>query len=283
MNDFRADLHCHTTCSDGTVTPKDIIHLAKAKGLSGLSITDHDTIDAYDEAIPLAKELGIELISGIEFSTIFNEISVHILGYSFDLKNEEIHKLCLKHYQRRENRNKAILEKLASHGMPITEAEVIACTTASSTDSHRIIGRPHIAQAMIKKGYVASVKDAFKLYLGEDKPDYVRGDIISLDETLEVIHAAKGFAVIAHPHLIKNESLVAKLLHKKFDGIECYYSQLQAAQHVRWIKIAKNNQWIMTGGSDFHGDIKPTIPLGCSWVDETTFAVLKKRFHENNS
>lgn len=282
MSDFRADLHCHTTCSDGTVTPTEIIHLAKAKGLSGLSITDHDSIDAYKEALPVAQETGIALISGIEFSTIFHENSVHILAYSFDLKNSDLHNLCLKHHQRREHRNKAILEKLKSHGMPITEEEVLACTKTTSNNPVRIIGRPHIAQAMVKKGYVASVKDAFRLYIGEDRPDYVQGEIISLDETLEVIHAAKGFAIIAHPHLIKNESLIAKLLHKKFDGIECYYSQLQAAQHVRWVNIAKNNQWLMTGGSDFHGEIKPNIPLGCSWVGEETFAILKKKFDENN-
>lgn len=277
--EFRADLHCHSTCSDGTLTPKELILLAKKIGLQGISITDHDTIDAYSEAIPQAKESGIEIISGVEFSTIHMDNSVHILGYAFNLNSTEIQTLCQKHQQRRIERNRAILERLTAKGFSITEEEVQSCASIPSHGSKRIMGRPHIAQAMVKKGYVESVQDAFKLYIGEDKPFFVRGELISLEETLQVIHAANGYAIIAHPHLIKNESLLANLLTMKFDGIECYYSQFQSQQHERWIKIAKKKNWLMTGGSDFHGDIKPTIPLGCSWVPEETFRVLQNHFH----
>lgn len=283
MTAFRADLHCHTTCSDGSLTPKETIVLAKQQGLSGLSITDHDSIDAYEETFPAAKEAGISLISGIEFSAMFAENSVHILGYSFDLNNQSLRELCLKHIQRREERNRAMLELLNAQGMPLTQEDVLACASIVSLEKKRVIGRPHIALALIKKGYVDTVQNAFRLYLGEGRSCYFRGDPISVDETISVIHGAGGFAIIAHPHLIKNEALVGKLLGMNFDGLEGYYSLIPPKKHDRWIKIAKNRSWIITGGSDFHGDIKSNIPLGCSGVDEETFRILEDQFKKMNS
>lgn len=278
MNEFRADLHCHTTCSDGTLTPKEIIHLAKKNGLSGLSITDHDTVEAYDEAISEARAADLALISGVEFSANHANTSVHILGYAFVF--DGVRDLCNRHKKRREDRNRTILSLLAANGMPLTEEEVLACTTIPLHGLTRIVGRPHIAQAMIKKGYIDSVQNAFKLYIGEGKPCYAPGESFSVDETIDVIHGAKGYAIIAHPHLINNESLIPKLLSMEFDGIEGYYAQLQSQKHERWIKIAKKKEWLITGGSDFHGTIKPN-PLGCSWVGEETFRRLEDRYKEN--
>ena len=120
----RADLHCHSSCSDGTAAPRELLHLAKASELQGLSITDHDSIAAYRELLPLAKELRIALISGVEFSSMHNGESIHLLGYSFALTSEAIAHFCLRHQERRANRNRAILQKLSQKGMMIAEEEI---------------------------------------------------------------------------------------------------------------------------------------------------------------
>lgn len=281
MNEFRADLHCHTNCSDGTLSPIEILSLAKEKGLQGLSISDHDSIEAYPSALPAASEIGLSLISGIEFSSIFQGTSVHILGYSFSTSHNAILSLCSRHQERRLQRNRAILDKLAADNMNISEEELHISQEGKKLPAHHTVGRPHIALAMIKKGYVKNVFDAFKIYLGEDCPYYVRGELIDVEETLQIIHEAKGFAIIAHPHLIRERKIIHDLLKMNFDGLEGYYANISAEQNNQWVKTAKKKNWIITGGSDFHGDIKPSINLGASWTNEETFKILQQRFVQN--
>lgn len=273
MTQFRADLHCHSTCSDGTASPEELIDLAIERNLSGLSITDHDTLNAYQTALPYAQKQNFPLIPGVEFSCIQRGESVHILGYAFNLQNPEILAFCQKHKSRRKQRSLLILEKLAEHGMPIE----------LNTEVLESIGRPHIALEMIKREYVHSMEEAFKKHLGEGCPCYVPGDAFSVEETIAVIHNAGGLAVIAHPHLINNSAIVTDLLRMPFDGIEAYYARFAPHKEKPWVKIGKHRDWILTGGSDFHGSVKPHIPLGCSWVAETTFNTLYDRCTTNNS
>ncbi len=272
MNAFRADLHCHTTASDGSLSPEELLHLAKEVGLSGLAITDHDTMEAYDVAIPLAEELGIELLPGIELSSIHEGQSVHILGYGYDLQSPTLHTFCEWHAERRKLRNREILSLLEKRGMPVTEEEMQEVKGVG----RRIYGRPHIAQAMINKGYVRTIREAFDRWIAEGKPCYAPGIRVSSEETIEKLHEAGGKAVIAHPHLIRAPKLVKELLEMPFDGIEGYYGKLGPDQERQWVVIGKKNGWLVTGGSDFHGASKPHIPLGCSWVDETTFRALAR-------
>lgn len=279
-NHFRADLHCHTTCSDGTVSPRLLIELAHEKQLQGLSITDHDTIQAYEEALPAAKEKDILLISGVEFSASHRDTTVHILAYSFSLLSPLIQSFCQKHHVRRTERNRAILERLASQGIPLTLEDL---HLELSLPSHHPVGRPHIAYVLMKKGYVSSLQQAFQTYIGERKPCYVRGDTFSVEETLDLIHRAQGLAVIAHPHLIAKERVLKELLAMNFDGIEGYYGRFPQTQQERWLKIGASKGWLITGGSDFHGDIKPMIPLGCSWIGQETFMALYQHFQSNQS
>lgn len=279
MTSFRADLHCHSTCSDGSFTPLQLLDLAAEKGLKGLSITDHDSIAAYSpDTLERAKQLGITLIPGVEFSTGINQTSIHLLGYNFSLQNPELISFCIDHANRRKIRCKAILKRLAELNMPIDEEEFLDAVAAlSPKQQNRIIGRPHIAQMMVKLGYVQSIPEAFKKYIGEEKPCFVQEKHISPEKTIEVIRKAGGVAIIAHPHLIKKTEILKRLLEMDFDGIECYYSKFFSHEHLRWIKIANHRKWLITGGSDFHGDIKPTIPLGCSWIDEENFNRLQNR------
>ncbi len=275
MLDFRADLHCHSTCSDGTFSPEQLVRAAKEMGLSGLSITDHDSISAYDTALPLAKEVGLEMIVGVEFSSMHFEESVHILGYAFPLDSQPIIELCARHNERRQQRNLAILQKLALNHMPVSEEDVLAELSASGPQNQHTIGRPHIAQAMIKKGYVKTVQEAFQQYLGEGKSCFSPGESVSTQETIDIIHSAGGVAILAHPHLMDNRIILKRLLKMNFDGLEGYYGKLQAAQHKKWVSLGKEKAWLVTGGSDFHGSIKPNIPLGCSWVNEEVFRRLQ--------
>lgn len=273
MNEFRADLHCHSICSDGSLSPEELIRLAKEKGLSGLSITDHDSVEAYPIAIPLCKDLDISLLTGIEFSTEMDGFSIHILGYGFNADDPHIANFCLRHKARRIARNKAILDLLTKNGMPLSETELIAANPMKN--NHSVFGRPHIGLAMVQKGYVNSVQQAFKIFLSEDRPCYARGDPFSVAETINIIHQAKGLAVIAHPHLLHNNKILSVLLEMDFDGIECFYGNFPSKNHKRWLKIAKKKNWLITGGSDFHGSIKPNIDLGCSWIDETLFETIQ--------
>jgi len=260
---FRADLHCHTTCSDGSLTPQALILLAKSIGLSGLSITDHDTVDSYASAKPFAKEQGILLGHGAEFSCLFQDLSVHVLAYDFWLEHKSLNELCENHRERRLQRNQVILEKLKRLKMVIEEDELNAMG--------HTIGRPHIAQLLVKKGYVSSIKEAFQLYIGDGKPCFFRGPVFTVEETLQIIHAAEGKAFLAHPHLIQHTSKIKELLKLPFDGIECHYARLLPEKEKKWIKLAKEKGLLMSGGSDFHGESKEHSPLGSSWVDQESF------------
>lgn len=272
QNEFRADLHCHTTCSDGSDHPLALLQLAKQAGLQGLSITDHDTFDAYTpELFTEAANLGIRLLPGIEISSELEDISVHILGYGYDIHSTELKEFLVLMQKRRGERNRAILKKLADRKLPISEEELKAFAT------HRTIGRPHIAQIMVKKGYVRTIRDAFEHYLREGGLCYAPGIKYTPREVIDEIHKAKGKAVLAHPHFFKKGSFLRKLLDLPFDGLECYYSRLAKVLEVPWLKIAKERSLIATGGSDYHGELKPHISLGCSWVNEHTFELLLKR------
>ncbi|MBS0647607.1 MAG: PHP domain-containing protein [Verrucomicrobia bacterium] len=261
MNYF-ADLHCHTHCSDGSLSPEQLIEHAKEIGLKGLSITDHDNIDAYQTAAAAAKKAGLLLGTGVEFSCEFQGISLHLLGYDFDLENRGVQQLCDRHRKRRDLRNTAILDKLSQQGMPIAYEELL------SKAQGKTIGRPHIALLMLEKGYVKNMREAFNHYIGEGKKCYVQGEPFQVAEAIEVLHAAGGKAFVAHPQLLSEEFPVDALLKLPLDGLECYYSRLFKKS---WLEMAQSKGWLMSGGSDFHGSVKPEIELGCSGVDEATF------------
>lgn len=280
MTEFRADIHCHSNCSDGSASPVELVRLAHQMGLSGLSITDHDTVQAYKSAIPEAEKLQIKLLPGVEFSAVHRDISIHVLAYAFHLDNRWINEFCARHQTRRTERNLAILEMLSKHGMPISEDELHRAAQLIN-NPHRTVGRPHIALAMVAKKYVNSVQDAFKKYLGEGKMCYVPGKHFTVEETLDIIHAANALAVIAHPHLIEKLGTVKDLLEMEFDGMEVYYAKFDANTNQRWVRMAQEHELLMTGGSDFHGEIRPHIPLGAAWVNEEAFNKLYQHYQTN--
>lgn len=258
---FKADLHCHSTSSDGSLTPVELVLLAKSMGLQGLSITDHDTFDAYKTALPEAARLGIILETGVEFSCNFQQTSIHVLGYGCAL-TKEIELVCCRQRERRVARNRLILGNLQRRGISIFEEEL----------GDGVVGRLHMAHALVKRGAVADVREAFTRYLGDGQCCYERGDLLSVEEAIAAIQAAQGKAFLAHPHLLKRARLIKALLELPFDGVECYYGRCTPAQEAKWLKVAKSKGWLVSGGSDFHGTLKPYIALGCSWVNEELFS-----------
>lgn len=267
MYPFRADLHCHSLCSDGTDSPETLLDLAKRLNLQGLSITDHDTLSAYTEALfERAKELEIELIVGVEISSVFREKNIHILAYGMLREDPSFLAFLEEIQKRRQERNVSILAKLRKHQMPIDEEKILLSPTA---------GRPHIAQEMVVKGYVGSVQEAFDRYLKDGGSCYEMGFKRSSKEVIEAIQKANGKAILAHPHFYPEGLFLQNLLSLPFDGIECYYGLLSEARIKPWINRAKEKNLLITGGSDYHGKVKPKIQLGCSFVDEECFRALQ--------
>lgn len=249
------------------MSPEELVAHAKAVELSGLSITDHDNVNAYSSAVEAARSMGgIWIGTGVEFSSVNEGKSVHVLGYDFDPEAASLQAFCKRHVMRRRERNRAIIDKLGACKMPIDRDQLEKLLSEGVP-----VGRPHIALAMVEKGYVKTVEEAFDHFLGDRRPCFDPGIPISTDETLAIIHKAGGKAFIAHPHFMRNAKAVEKLLTKPFDGIECYYGRLAAEQEKQWVALASERGLLISGGSDFHGAIKPNIPLGCSWVDEETF------------
>ncbi len=268
----RADCHCHTLFSDGTLSPVALLDLAKEKGLTGLSITDHDTLDAYETALPYAKSLNIDMVSGIEISTELNNTSIHVLGFAFNLQHQGLIDFCHTLQTHRDERNLEILHKLQERNMILTLEEI------KTRFPHGTIGRPHIAYMLTQKGYVKTPEQAFDRYLGDDRPCYVKGMLISVEEAIDLIHQAGGYAIIAHPHYIQPKRLIHTLSNMPFDGIEGYYGRLTPAQERPWLTLANQKNWIVTGGSDYHGEAKPHAILGTSWTPHETFSLFRSRF-----
>ncbi len=269
MIDFRADLHCHTTCSDGSDTPAEVLRKAKEAGLRGLSITDHDTIAAYTpELFALARDLDIRLLPGIELSSEWQETTVHVLGYNINIHSEEFILFLEELIKRRDSRNEAMIAKLKKKGFDIDVSELAAF-------GDRTIGRPHIAQLLLQKGYVSSIQEAFRSYIGEGCSCFAVGIKYTPAEVIQQIHKAGGYAILAHPHFIRKGRILDYLLELPLDGLECYYALMQPWQEKPWVTLAAKRKWIATGGSDYHGSVKPHIPLGCSWVGLEIFHLLE--------
>ena len=239
------DLHLHTLHSDGTLTAEALLHLAASKNLACVSITDHDTFDAYATAPEIAKSLEVELIPGIEISSVDKERDIHILGYFCDIQNEELLAALETQHGKRKDRVRASLEKLRKQGIDISYEQVARQCTGTS------IGRPHIALAMLEIGYVSSFQEAFYLYLKEGAPAYAPLTGLIPEEAISLIKKSGGLAVMAHPEYTNADDLIPKLVEYGITGIEVY--NFKTAKNIKkYKKIAKKYGLVETGGSDFH-------------------------------
>ncbi|OGN62017.1 MAG: hypothetical protein A3F40_04435 [Chlamydiae bacterium RIFCSPHIGHO2_12_FULL_27_8] len=267
---FKADMHMHSYFSDGTNSPKDLIALAKKNNINAISITDHDTVAGYNKNLfTFAKKNDVILIAGSEISSEFMNESIHILAYNFDLKNIVFLNFLKEIQKRKKERNKEILKKLQKYNIEISLQELYEFALSKGV-SKTVVGRPHISMLMKEKKYISTIQEAFDKYFRDNGPCYVSGLRFSAEEVIKIIHQANGKAFIAHPHLISQKAF-KKLINLPFDGIEVYYSKLFLHIETQFLKKAKEKKLLISGGSDFHGDLKPHISLGCSWVDEEAF------------
>lgn len=246
----KADLHIHTNASDGDLSPEELIEKVSRKNLEIISITDHDTINGYLDAKPHAAEKEIELIPGVEISTIWGKREIHVLAYAFDDEDEKFLQLLVNQKKARRKRMKAIVEVLKSEGIDIDYDEVRAESFTGN------IGRPHAASVLINKGYVASVSEAFIRYLSTDKINQIKTEYAELEEVLEIVHNAGGVLSVAHPGPLYTQNEMKELLKYPFDGIECIHPSHSYKVQKMFLDIAKSNNLLITGGSDFHGSGK---------------------------
>ena len=257
----RLDLHLHTTHSDGSCTPADVVERAHHAGVTVLAITDHDIMTGVPEAIVAGQQLGIEVIPGLEISSSLGESELHILGYFLDWQDEELNRRLTALRESRHRRNPQIVERLQNLGIEITYNEV---RLLAGTDS---VGRPHIARALMEKGVVTSAKEAFDRFLADGKPAYVPRELPSPAEAIQWINAGRGLAVLAHPTWVKVadrslSDLVRSLKEHGLDGVEVYYSTHNPRQTREYLSLAQQLGLLATGGSDFHGLTKPDIEVG---------------------
>jgi predicted metal-dependent phosphoesterase TrpH len=241
------DLHLHTTASDGTLTPSEIVILAGQKGLKTIAITDHDTTDGLKEAIQTGEKIGLTVIPGIELSTKYKGKSVDILGY-FIHEQKELLCTLKKLRNHRINRSQLIINKFRKLGINITLQDVQKYSKGD------VIARPHIAKAIVDKGYAKEVQEVFDLYLADGKPCAVEKMNLTPEEGIDLIHKANGIAVLAHPVLIKSEELVEELMELSFDGIEVWHRLHSKEDIKRYKQVAKRYNKVITGGSDYHNE-----------------------------
>lgn len=257
----RLDLHLHTTHSDGSCTPTEVIDLAQKAGVTALAITDHDITTGVLEATVAGQKHGIDVIPGIEISSLLGNSELHILGYFLDCQDAQLNERLVLLRESRHRRNPKIIERLQAAGIDITYEEVRAL---AGTDS---VGRPHIARVLMEKRVVASAKEAFDQWLADGRPAYVPRELPTPSEAMQWIRAAKGLPVLAHPTWVKTTEgtltdLVRRLKAEGLDGVEVHYSTHTPRQTRDYLALAKQLDLLVTGGSDFHGLTKPDIEVG---------------------
>ena len=246
----KADLHIHTTASDGHSTPRQILKNAQEHNLEVISITDHDTIRGYQQAAEIADEYDIKLLPGIEITSDFNGRECHLLAYCFDPDHPQIRQLIVQHNKSRLERAKWIVGELSKKGLDVDIEEVKAEANGSN------IGRPHIASVLINKGYVASFKEAFIRYLSDQSLGKIYNQYYSHREVIAAVKEAGGAIVVAHPgNLYSNEELV-ELVKAGVDGIELIHPSHDYSRQKQVEKFADQHKLLKTGGSDFHGGDK---------------------------
>jgi predicted metal-dependent phosphoesterase TrpH len=269
---LRIDLHIHSTASDGSLTPADIIGHAQKINLAAIAITDHDSVDGSKEALQIGIPPSLHFLTGVEISAAHPPFfpgsgSFHILGYAIHLDDRDLNQALSKLQEARRNRNPEILKRLNKLGFRISLEEV------NQEVGEGQLGRPHIAYAMLKKGFVASVDEAFDKYLGTEGLAYVDKDRIECEQAIDIIRAAGGVAVLAHPALlnIENEQqldvLIQDLIKIGLAGIEVYYPEHSPQQIRQYTQLAAKYDLLMTGGTDFHGSIMPEIKMGSGTGD----------------
>lgn len=276
------DLHIHSTESDGSLTPAQIVASARHLGIQAISITDHDTVSGVKNALGVSRTLGVGCVSGVEVSAAAPPLfdipgSLHILGYGMDPDHPGLNGMLGRLLKARLERFPKMIEKLNALHIPVSY------DSARAFAGKAPVSRPHIAQAMVAAGAVASVDEAFARYLANGKPAYVDRYRIGLEEVISTVSEAGGVCVLAHPGLIRMKSgktieeLIRRLAQMGIKGIEAYYPEHSLEQTRFFVSLADTLGLVVTGGTDFHGAVRPEIALGSGRGDFSVPADLWER------
>lgn len=250
--DLIVDLHSHTTCSDGRTPPRDLVRLAKAQGVHVLAITDHDSVEAIPECLEEGKAQGVRVIPGIEMSSRFEGHDVHVLGYGLDYRSPELLKRLGELQESRRVRVGTICGKLQALGVALEPAEVLQEAGGKS------VGRKHVARALLKKGLVRTLEEAFNKYLGQGSPANVPANEMTPLDAAEFILKHGGMPSLAHPGFLEDPAMAERILDATpIRAIEVFHRYRSSTRHLRYLEIARRRNLKVTGGSDFHGDEHP--------------------------
>jgi 3',5'-nucleoside bisphosphate phosphatase len=270
---LRADLHSHTLASDGTLDPEALVALAARRDVDVLAVTDHDTLAALPEATAAGDRHGLRVVAGVEISCLEGDREVHVLGLFVDPADPGLQDLLARSRAAREKASERVLERLAAVGAPVSREEVRRFATGDT------LGRPHFARALVAKGHVASMAQAFKKYLGEGRPAHVFRPRPSVAEACAAIHGAGGVASLAHPGgkpgLLAQPAIEA-MVESGLDALEVHHPAHDAKTRTRLLAWAARLGLGISGGSDYHGTGEGAEP-GVCFVDETAFLALEAR------
>lgn len=265
------DLHVHSTASDGTISPVEIIEMALETGLPGLALTDHDTMSGLPEVEEYlaVNDIPLVFIPGIELNTDYGESELHILGYFIEYRNSPIEYPLQRIRNARFERAFKMVDRLRCMGLSVTFEQVQKIARGD------LIGRPHIAQALVDKGYVFSLKEAFQKYIGRGRPAYVPRYKFTPDEAIALVKEAGGISVLAHPGLIEEQSIIKEILAMGIEGLEVFYPEHSERQIHEYYQTALKHNLLITGGSDFHGpgSSESRGKLGYSGINQELFDV----------
>jgi len=280
----RIDLHTHSSYSDGSLSPRELVQLAKERGLRAIALTDHDTVAGLEEAVAAGGELGVEVVPGVEVSAQYPPGTMHILGYYLHASHPELLGALKKLQQARAARNPKIIQRLQALGLEITTTEVLDLSSGQ-------VGRPHIARALVNKGYVSSIDEAFSRYLKKGAVAYVEKFRFPPEEAIAMIRGAGGIAVLAHPFTLGMDKpdelalLVHELAEMGLEGIEVLYPGHTEEMVFIYEDVAKRLGLICTGGSDFHGNFRDHSYLGNTILgkdlDYRILQALRERLQES--
>ncbi len=250
------DMHTHTSCSDGTYAPDALVSLARLRGLSMIAVTDHDTVDGIERAQEVAPYYGVEVVPGVELSCEYMDSEVHLLGYFIDIENGDLLGVLARQRMRRRDRMDEMVARLRKAGLQISLDMVLDYAKGG------VVGRPHLAMALIDKGYARDIREVYSRFIGYDCPYYVPTKRLALEEAVEVIIAAGGLPVLAHPIFVASRLLPRILDSFPLWGIEVYYPEHNPRFVLELEALAQERGLACTGGSDFHGSAKKEDFLG---------------------
>jgi predicted metal-dependent phosphoesterase TrpH len=269
------DLHSHTTASDGQLTPRELVREAARRGLRVLAVTDHDSTDGLAEAMDQARHHPpLAIVPGIEINCDVEGAEIHVLGYGMAYEAPWFQTFCREQREERRARVHRMAERLAALDMPIDPAEVFAIVREGSA------GRPHVAQVMVARGYVRSVREAFDRFLGAGKPGHVPRHKLSPGDAVRLLRRAGGVPVLAHPGLADRDELIPGLIAAGLMGIECYYNEHSPAQTAGYRQMCRQRGLVATGGSDFHGPRVRAATLGTPSVPLAAWEALQAKVAE---